>query len=97
MEKLPNGGSLFGVGVVVYWKINSGYGRANNALDRSKDGGSVFSPPSFRFAVGTDWRHLTNSVLDWAHDPGLVLRRVLRWAHGVQGGRSGPVPFLCTA
>ena len=74
---------------MVYRKVDSGYGRANNALDRSEDSGSVFSPPSFRFAVGTDWRHLTNSVLDRAHDPGLVLRCVLRQARGQQGGSLG--------
>ena len=82
---------------MVYRKVDSGYGGANDALDRSKDSGSVFSPRSLRFVVGMDWRHLTNSVLDRAHDPGLVLRHVLCWVHGVQGGRSGPVPFLCTA
>ena len=70
--------TVVGIGVMVYQKVDSGYGGANNALDRSEDGGSVFSPPSFGFAVGTDWRHLTNSVLDRAHDPGLVLRHVLR-------------------
>ena len=63
---------------MVYRKVDSGYGRANDALDRSEDGGSVFSPPSFGFAVETDWRHLTSSVLDQVHNPGLVLRCVLR-------------------
>ena len=70
--------TVVGVGDVVYRKVDSGYSGANNALDRSEDGMSVFSPPFFGFAVGTDWRHLTNSVLDRVHNPGLVLRRVLR-------------------
>ena len=80
--------AVIGVGVMVYREVNSWYSWADDALDRSEDSRSVFSPPSFGFTVGTDQRHLTSSILDQVHDPGLVLRCVLRRARGVQGGRS---------